>query len=179
MNKITNLTLSLYLFIVSTMVVLPHFVTDLSAQSPKPNASGNVNLPLNVADSIFNANTSITLGTKNLSSTPFRVTESHFSDKGFLKDVENVTWNQTFISTYLSDKLLEGKGNGTFETPDGQSIAWTSSDIGRPLDDDRWVFYGIILFNKTQSEPLSFLNNRIGLYKSVSGNDTDYIWLLK
>ena len=178
MNKIKNLTLPLCLFIVSTLVVLPHFVTDLSAQSPKPNARGNVNLPLNVADSIFNANTSITLGTKNISSTPFRVTESHFSDKGFLKDVGNVTWNQTFISTYLSDKLLEGKGNGTFETPDGKSIAWNSTDIGRQVD-GRWVFYGIILFNNTQSEPLSFLNNRIGLYQSVAGNETDYIWLLK
>ena len=161
------------------MVVLPHFVTDLSAQTTNPSASGDVNLPLNVGDSVFNANSSTTLETKNMSLTPFRITESHFSDKGFLKGVGNVTWKQTFISNYLSDKLLHGKGNGTFETPDGQSIAWTSSDIGRPLDDDRWVFYGIILFNKTQSEPLSFLNNRIGLYKSVSGNDTDYIWLLK
>ena len=178
MNKIKNLTLPLCLFIISTMVVLPHFVTDLSAQSPKPNARGNVNLPLNAADSIFNANTSITLGTKNISSTPSRITESDFSDKGFLKGVGNVTWNQTFISTYLSDKLLEGKGNGTFETPDDKSIAWNSSDIGRQVD-GHWVFYGIILFNKTQSEPLSFLNNRIGFYKSVAGNETDYIWLLK
>jgi len=178
LNRTTSLSLSLSLYIVSTLVVLPHFVTDLSAQSPKPNASRDVNLPLNVGDSIFNANTSITLGTKNISSTPSRITESDFSDKGFLKGVGNVTWKQTFKSTYLSDKLLEGKGNGTFETPDGKSIAWNSTDIGRPVD-GRWVFYGIILFNKTQSEPLSFLNNRIGLYKSVTGNDTDYIWLLK
>ena len=178
MNRTTSLSLSLSLYIVSTLVVLPHFVTDLSAQSPKKNASGSVNLPLNVGDSIFNANTSITLGTKNISSTPSRITESDFSDKGILKGVGNVTWNQTFKSTYLSDKLLEGKGNGTFETPDGHSIAWISSDIGRPVD-GRWVFYGIILFNKTQSEPLSFLNNRIGFYKSIAGNETDYIWLLK
>jgi len=178
LNKTTSLSLSLSLYIVCTLVVLPHFVTDLSAQSPKPNARGNVNLPLNAADSIFNANTSITLGTKNISSTPSRITESDLSDKGFLKGVGNVTWNQTFISTYLSDKLLEGKGNGTFETPDDKSIAWNSSDIGRQVD-GHWVFYGIILFNKTQSEPLSFLNNRIGFYKSVAGNETDYIWLLK
>lgn len=160
------------------MVVLPHFVTDLLAQTLKPNVSGEANLPLNVDDSVFNASTSITLATKNISLTPFRITESHFSDKGFLKGVGNVTWNQTFISNYLSDKLLQGKGNGTFETPDGQSIGWVSSDIGR-ADDGRWVFYGIILFNNTQSEQLSFLNNRTGLYKNVSGNETDYIWLLK
>ena len=161
------------------MVVLPHFVTDLLAQTLKPSVSGEeANLPLNVGDSVFNASTSITLATKNISLTPFRITESHFSDKGFLKGVGNVTWNQTFIGNYLSDKLIQGKGNGTFETPDGQSIGWVASGIGR-ADDGRWVFYGIILFNNTQSEQLSFLNNRTGLYKSVSGNETDYIWLLK
>ena len=178
MNKTTSLSLSLSLYIVCTLVVLPHFVTDLSAQSPKTNASGSVNLPLNVGDSIFNANTSIALGTKNISSTPSRITESDFSDKGFLKGVGNVTWKQTFIATYLSDKLIDGKGNGTFETPDGKSIAWNSTDIGRPVD-GRWVFYGIILFNNTQSKSLSFLNNSVGLSKSVLGNETDYIWILK
>ena len=172
------LSFSLSLFIVSTMVVLPHFVTDLSAQTPKPSVSGEANLPLNVGDSVFNASTSTTLERKNISLTPFRITESHFSDKGFLKGVGNVTWNQTFIGNYLSDKLIQGKGNGTFETPEGQSIGWVASGIGRPVD-GRWVFHGIILFNNTQSEQLSFLNNRTGLYKSVSGNETDYIWLLK
>ena len=161
------------------MIVFPHFVTDLLAQTPKPSVSGEeANLPMNVDDSVYNASTSITLGTKNISLTPFRITESHFSDKGFLKGVGNVTWNQTFIGNYLSDKLIQGKGNGTFETPDGQSIGWVASGIGRPVD-GRWVFHGIILFNNTQSEQLSFLNNRTGLYKSVSGNETDYIWLLK
>jgi hypothetical protein len=51
------------------------------------------------------------------------MTEERASDQGFLKGVGNVTNNQTYIDTYLSDKLLQHKGNGTFETPDGQSIA--------------------------------------------------------
>ena len=160
------------------MVVLPHFVTDLLAQTLKPNVSGEANLPLNVGDSVFNASTSITLATKNISLTPFRITESHFSDKGFLKGVGNVTNNQTYAGTYLSDKLVQSTGNGTFETPDGQSIAWISSDIGKPVD-GRWVFYGIMLFNSTQSESLSLLNNSFALSKAVSGNETDYIWILK
>jgi hypothetical protein len=86
------------------------------------------------------------LGSKNISLTPYLMTETHYSDQGFLKGVGNVTNNQTFISTYLNDRLLQGRGNGTFETPDGQSITWISSDIGR-LVDGRWVFDGIILFN--------------------------------
>ncbi len=106
------------------------------------------------------------------------MTETHYSDQGFLKGIGNVTNNQTYIDTYLSDKLILGTGNGTFETPDGQSIAWISSAIGRPVD-GRWVFHGIILFNNTQSESLSLLNNSIGLVKDIVGNEPDYIWLLK
>jgi hypothetical protein len=106
------------------------------------------------------------------------MTEERAVDQGFLKGVGNVTNNQTYIDTYLSDKLLQHTGNGTFETPDGQSIAWISSSIGRPVD-GRWVFYEIILFNNTQSKSLSLLNNSIGLVKSIVGNEPDYIWLLK
>jgi hypothetical protein len=160
------------------MAVLPCFVTHLLAQTPQPSVKENFTMPLNVADSIYSANTTTFLGSKNISLAPYRMTEVHFSDQGFLKGVGNVTNNQTFISIYLSDKLLQERGNGTFETPDGQSISWISSDIERPVDGSR-VFYGIILFNNTQSKSLSFLNNSIGLSKSVSGNETDYIWLLK
>jgi hypothetical protein len=106
------------------------------------------------------------------------MTEERAVDQGFLKGVGNVTNNQTYTDTYLSDKLLQHIGNGTFETPDGQSIAWISSSIGRPVD-GRWVFYEIILFNNTQSKSLSLLNNSIGLVKSIVGNEPDYIWLLK
>jgi hypothetical protein len=160
------------------MAVLPQFDTDLLAQTPQPSVSEKVILPLDEADSIYSANTSKFLGSKNISLTPYRMTESHFSDQGFLKGVGNVTNNQTYIGTYLSDELVQSRGNGTFETPDGQSIAWISSSIGRPID-GRWVFHAIILFNNTQSESLSLLNNSIGLSKDTAGNEPHYIWLLK
>ena len=160
------------------MAVLPHFGTDLLAQTPQPSVNEQVTLPLDVADSIYSANTSKFLSSKNISLTPYRIEEGHYSDQGFLKGVGNVTNNQTYISTYLSDELVQSRGNGTFETPDGQSIAWISSSIGRPVD-GRWVFNAIILFNNTQSESLSLLNNSIGLVKATVGNETDYIWLLE
>ena len=160
------------------MGVLPHFGTDLLAQTPQPSVNKQVTLPLNVADSIYNENTTKFLGSKNISLTPYRMTEEHSSDQGFLKGVGNVTNNQTYISTHLSDELIQSRGNGTFETPDGQSISWISSTIGRPVD-GRWVFHGIILFNNTQSESLYLLNNSIGLSKNIIGNGTDYIWLLE
>jgi hypothetical protein len=121
-------------------------------------------------DSIYSSNSTKFLGSKNISLTPYPMTEDRSSDQGFLKGIGNITYNQTFISTHLSDELIQSTGNGTFETPDGESIAWISSAIGRPVD-DRWVFYGIRLFNNTQSKSLSLLNNSIGLAKSqiISG----------
>ena len=161
------------------MGVLPHFGTDLLAQTPpQPSVNKQDTLPLDVTDSIYNANTTKFLGSKNISLTPYRMTEGHYSDQGFLKGVGNVTNNQTYISTHLSDELIQSRGNGTFETPDGQSIAWISSGIGRMVD-GRWVFHGIILFNNTQSESLALLNNSIGLFKDIVGNEPDYIWLLE
>jgi hypothetical protein len=106
------------------------------------------------------------------------MTEERSSDQGFLKGVGNITNNQTYISTHLSDELIQSIGNGTFGTLDGQSIAWISSSIGRPVD-GRWVFYGIVLFNNTQSESLSLLNNCIGLSRDTVGNEPHFIWLLK
>jgi hypothetical protein len=86
-----------------------------------------------------------------------------------------VTNNQTFENTYLTDGLTIGKGIGTIETAVGQKINWMSSDLGTFID-DRWLFYGVILFNNTYYEPLSLLNNSIGVYKSTP-EDPRTIWL--
>jgi hypothetical protein len=175
-----SLCLSALLIISSTTgsLFLVHSSTYVQAQSPQPNSNGQVTAPLDTADSIYSANLTKDLGSKNISSSPFRITEERAVDQGFLKGVGNVTNNQTYISTHLSDKLIQSTGNGTLETPDGQSIAWITSSIGRPVDGP-WVFYEIILFNNTQSKSLSLLNNSIGLVKSTVGNEPDYIWLLK
>ncbi|MBA3978473.1 MAG: hypothetical protein H0X50_09840 [Nitrosopumilus sp.] len=70
----------------------------------------------------------------------------------------NVTNNMTFTNTCLPDKSVQAKGNGTIETEDGQIIDWVSSDIGI-ISSKGFTFQGIILFNTTDSEKLSFLNN--------------------
>ena len=118
------------------------------------------------------------LSSKNISSTAYRITEQHYLDQGLLNNAVNVTNSETYLDTYLSDDLLLGRGNGTIATADGQNISWISSDIGR-LIDNRWVFYGVMLFNNTHSESLSLLNNSIGLSKSIAGSEPDYIWLLE
>jgi hypothetical protein len=83
------------------VAVLPHFGTDLLARTPQPSVNKNVTAPLNVNDATYNANTSEFLGSKNISLTPYRMTEERFSEQGFLKGVGNVTNTETFMNTYL------------------------------------------------------------------------------
>ena len=163
--------------IVIGLFLLTSSVTDTLAQFPGVNIKDEV-LPLNVSDAVYNSNTSGFLSSTNISLTPYRVTESNYLDQGLLNNTVNVTNSQTYLSTYLSEDLLLGKGNGTIATLDGQNIEWISSDIGK-LIDDQWIFYGVMLFNNTNSESLSLLNNSICLSKSISGSEPDYIWLLE
>jgi hypothetical protein len=164
--------------IVIGLFLLPSSVTDTLAQFSQLNIKDQNVLSLNVTDAVYNDNTSGFLGSKNISSTPYRITEQHYLDQGLLNNAVNVTNRQTYLNTYLSDDLLVGRGNGTIETTDGQNITWISSGLGK-LINNQWIFYGVMLFNNTHSESLSLLNNSIGLSKSVAGSEPDYIWLLK
>jgi hypothetical protein len=183
-NGTCKLSLRLSFLIISIITIgLFHFhpVTDILAQPAQSSIKDQNILSLDVADAVYNTNTNVSefLGSKNISLTPYRVTEEHYFEQGFLKNVGNVTNNQTFLNTYLSDELLIGRSNGTIETTDGQKITWRSSDLGR-LIGGQWVFYGIMLFNNTESESLSLLNNSIGLSRSTTGlNQPEYIWLLE
>jgi hypothetical protein len=183
-NETCKLSLRLPLLIISTITIglfQFHPVTDILAQPAQSSIKDENILSLDVADAVYNTNTNVSefLGSKNISLTPYRMTEEHYFEQGFLKNVGNVTNNQTFLNTYLSDELLIGRSNGTIETPDGQKITWRSSDLGRMMD-GQWVFYGIMLFNSTDSESLSLLNNSIGLSRSTTGlNQPEYIWLLE
>lgn len=95
------------------------------------------------------------ISTKQLSTSPTLVTEELFLEKAKMKDIGNVTNKMKFVNTYFDDSVIQGRGNGTIETPDSQSIGWTSSDIG-VLSEKGLVFHGIILFSNTNSEKLSF-----------------------
>ena len=153
-------------------------VTHTLAQFPQLNIKDENMLSLNVTDAVYNSNTSEFLGSKNISSTPYQITEKHYLDQGSLNNTVNVTNSQTYLDNYLSDDLLVGRGNGTIATIDGQNISWISSGLGK-LIDNQWTFYGVMLFNNTHSESLSLLNNSIGLSKSKAGSEPDYIWLLE
>ena len=156
---------------------LLYSIIEIQAQIPQSSVKNQNSL--DPSDAIYNSNTSQSLGSKNLSLTPYRMTEGHYFEHGILKNVGNLTNNQTFLNTYLSDELLLGRGKGTIETADGQNISWISSDLGR-LSGNQWVFYGVMLFNDTHSESLSLLNNSIGLSKSSYPlMEPEYIWVLE
>jgi hypothetical protein len=90
--------------IISTITVilfLLHSVSDTLAQFPKLNIKDQNALSLNVTNAVYNSNTSEFLGSKNISLTPYRITEQHYFDEGVLNNVGNVTNSQTFLNTYL------------------------------------------------------------------------------
>ena len=121
---------------------------------------------LNLSQPIYQAIDSDFFASQNMSSKPFPVTKESVFEQALMKNIGNVTNNMTFTNTYLPDKFIQAIGNGTIETADGQTIDWISSDIGI-INTKGFTFQGIVLFNNTNSEKLSFLNNTIGIYKET------------
>jgi hypothetical protein len=121
---------------------------------------------LNLSQPIYQAINADFFASQNLSSKPFTVTKESVFEQAVMRDIGNVTNNMTFVNTYLPDKSIQAKGNGTIETEDGQTVDWISSDMGI-INSKGFTFQGIVLFNTTNSEKLSFLNNAIGIYKET------------
>ena len=121
---------------------------------------------LNLSEPIYQATSSDFFASQNMSSKPFPVTKESILEQALMKNIGNVTNNMTFINTYLPDNSIQAVGNGTIETADDQTIDWISSDIG-VINSKGFTFQGIVLFNTTNSEKLSFLNNTIGIYKET------------
>jgi hypothetical protein len=118
----------------------------------------------NISQPIYQTLNGTFINTRELSTSPTLVTEEIFLEEAIMKDIGNVTNNMTFINTFdAQSTIIQGKGNGTIETLDGQSIRWISSDIG-VVNERGLIFHGIILFNNTNSEKLSFLNGKLGIY---------------
>jgi hypothetical protein len=132
---------------------------------------------LNLSEPIYQAINSSFFATQNISSKPFSVTKEFVFEKAVMTNIGNVTNNMTFINTYLSDNSIQAKGNGTIKTEDGQTINWISSDMGI-IGSKGYTFQGIVLFNNTNSEKLSFLNNTIGIYKETPEIKRT-VWLIR
>jgi hypothetical protein len=132
---------------------------------------------LYLSEPIYQAMTGKFLAAKDLSTKPYKITEESFFEQGIMMNVGNVTNNMTFINTHLSPALIQAKGKGAIETSDHRKIDWISSDIGT-VNSTGFYFHGIILFNNTKDEKLSFLNNTVGIYEETPAIKRT-IWLLK
>jgi hypothetical protein len=121
---------------------------------------------LNLSQPIYQAINSDFFDAQSLPSKTFPVTKESVLEQAVMRDIGNVTNNMTFINTHLPDQSIQAKGNGTIETRDGQTIYWISSDIGT-INSKGFTFQGIILFNSTNSEKFSILNNTVGIYKET------------
>ncbi|KAA2283727.1 hypothetical protein E5N71_00815 [Candidatus Nitrosocosmicus sp. SS] len=132
---------------------------------------------LDISEPIYQTINGSFISTRELSTSPTLVTEEMFGEDAIMKDIGNVKNNMTFINTYNAQStIIQGKGNGTIETSDGQTIDWMSSDIG-VINERGLIFHGIILFDNTNSEKLSFLNGKLGIYED-SPEVHRTIWLL-
>ncbi len=161
--------------LIASLLLFP-YINNIQASSVRNGTDLNF---LNASNAVYEGNGEKLLSNKNISMIPYFVTEQVYIENGLLNGEVNVTNTQTYLNTHVSDDILVGKGNGTIETPDGQSITWISSDIGRQVD-NKWIFSGITLFNNTQGDSLSLLNNSIVLTKSQSGPIlADHMWLLE
>ena len=132
---------------------------------------------LNLTEPIYQATAGKFLAAKDISTTPFKVTQESFFEEAAMKNIGNVTNNMTFTNTYLSPALIQAKGKGIIETKNGQTIDWISSDIGT-VNSTGFYFHGIILFNNAKSEKLSHLNNSLGVYVETPEIKRT-IWLIK
>ena len=167
-------------FIVLGIALFIHGNIGLSYGQTPLNTMMNTNLQtglLNTTEPVYQAITGKFLATKEISINPFPVTEEYFFEDAIMKNIGKVVNNMTFTNTYLSNGLIQAKGNGTITTKDGQTIDWISSDIG--VNNNKGpVYIGIILFKNATGEKLSFLNNTAGVYKE-SPEIKRTMWLIK
>ena len=132
---------------------------------------------LNLSDPVYQAYSGTFLGSTNLTSTPYLISEDRVTENAVMKNIGNVTNNMTFINTHLADGTIQATAYGTITDEDGQSINWISSDIGT-INGKNEMFHGIVQFNNTDSPSFSFLNNAIAVDKQTPDIKRT-IWLIE
>ena len=70
---------------------------------------------LNLTEPVYQATAGKFLAAKDISTTPFKVTQESFFEEAAMKNIGNVTNNMTFTNTYLSPALIQAKGKGIIE----------------------------------------------------------------
>jgi hypothetical protein len=172
--KILSLLILSFLLVV---VTIHGYSAKIYAQSEN---SDNRNM-IDIGGLIYSANIGNITNIKILDNTAPLVKELSFVEKGKINDSIQVTNQGTYINTYISNNTIRGEGNGTITTADTNEIAtWQAYDSGKiPDPNESQVYHGIIFF-KSPSGTLSFLDNKVGLYiieiENDDGKYSRHIW---
>jgi hypothetical protein len=84
----------------------------------------------------------------------------------------------TYDSVRLPDGRLRGKGRGVLMTPDGETVQWEGTGLGRFVDGGVISWRGSLLY-RTDSVRLARLNEIVGLFEyeiDEAGKTTGALW---
>lgn len=113
--------------------------------------------------------------------------EVSFIEDAIVGNVGNVTNTGTYVEHLLPLDVIRGSGEGILTSVDNNSmIGWSAYDLGKKSDNGSFIFKGIIFFNilspdEGRDNEFMFLDNQIGVYKSIvesDGGSTREIWAL-
>jgi hypothetical protein len=166
-------TPSLFMFIILFLLIFLTFQGYFAKIYAQPENSDNRNM-IHIGGLIYSSDNGNITNIKTLDKTGPLVKELSFIEKGKINDTINVTYQGTYINTYISNNTIRGEGNGILTTEDADEIAtWQAYDSGIIESDDSQIYYGIVFFNST-SGILSFLDNKVGLYIIEIEKDNGY-----
>ena len=83
----------------------------------------------------------------------------------------------TFLESIHPNKII-GNGKGIITSSDGQRVTWNAEDIGKVTSNGSTIYQGLIYFDTTSNDSLSFLKDSVGLYVSIVGGEASQrnIW---
>jgi hypothetical protein len=103
--------------------------------------------------------------------------EVSFEDTGKMLGV-STNGLGSYTSVVRPDGSIHGNGQGLLMTPDGDSVTWTGTGLGK-FGPDGSVSYRGMLFFRTTSQKLARVNNTCGAFEydvDPAGNTVSKVW---
>jgi hypothetical protein len=82
----------------------------------------------------------------------------------------------TYQTTYRSEGVLYGEGQGVITTKDGEIATWTGSGIGRFTGQGKIRFHGPLFYRTYSTQKLAFLNNLVGVYETQIDENQNFLY---
>jgi hypothetical protein len=104
--------------------------------------------------------------------------EVSFQSKGKLVGVETTNLG-TYISTLMPTGIFNGNGQGVAMTPDGDTVTWTGTGVGKPTGKGHAASWRGALYFQTSSQRLAGLNKIATVFEyeiDENGNSSTKLW---